>query len=99
MAYKIAKATITKDNNLYYIFDTIGNLTAKTEEQADQATLAFFNTEINMGFIKEKSIKGLTNWQNESMRLLKIISFNWLDIERGEEIETIYEKFIPLNQL
>jgi len=26
MAYKLAKATITKDNNLYYIFDTMLNL-------------------------------------------------------------------------
>jgi len=98
MAYKIAKATITKDNNLYYIFDTIGNLTAKTEEQANQAIIAFFNTEINIGFIKEKSIKGLNKWQDESVRILNIHNLNWKDIE-GKEIETIYEKYIPLNQL
>jgi len=99
MAYKIAKATITKDNNLYYIFDTVENLTATTEEQADQATLAFFNTEINMGFIKEKSIRGLNKWQDESVRILKIHNLNWKDIDQGKEIETIYEKYIPLNQL
>ena len=99
MVYKIAKATITRDDNLYYIFDTIGNLTATTEEQADQATLAFFNTEINMGFIREKSIRGLNKWQDESVRILKLVSFSWPDVEKGEEIETIYEKFIPLNQL
>jgi len=105
MRYRTAKATICKDNNLYFVFNTKKHSEANTLEDVDKATLSFFNKEINYGYVGKKEVDNFNEWKKEVLRHLNISTdyalyqFKyWSDLEQKKEIEIVYNVKIGANK-